>query len=292
MEIKNKENIMKKTSFNKCPVCGATGLELFQAFELEEINRERYDSLIQAHITLYGSVQYPSHDYATPCRKCKGGHDIKVTEFRKRANIPVSFYDSLIEDFDRNIYVKENGDVIDISKTMQVIDKFINNFSEWQKRGMGLYIYSGTKGSGKTLLASCICNSLIKTYPVSTKFVSASNLLNLAKNSDGSGNYGTDAISLLCNCALLVIDDLGQKNCGTNWMEDVLFQIIDERYQKKLPTIYTSNIKRNQLEMDDRIVDRVNGTTFEIVLPEICVRAKEALTRKKDFLKDLGLLGD
>lgn len=290
MEIsQNKEQNMKKYVSSKCPLCDGTGIEDFQASELMEIDAERFKGIIDTHIELYGSINHPSQGYAIPCRRCNGGYVQKVKAVQERANIPHSFYDKCIEDFDRNIYLQSNGTAQDISKMMKAVDSFITEFPKWEEQGMGLYICSGMKGSGKTFLASCICNSLIKTYPINTKFVSASELLNLSKQSDGSGNYERDPISLLCNCKLLVIDDLGQKNCGTDWMNDVLFQIVDARYQNKLVTIYTSNVKVSKLELDDRIVDRINSRTFQMSLPEYCVRAKEANTKKLEFLKRMGI---
>jgi len=286
----SKDQNMDKLVFNKkCPICQDSGVELFQAKELAKMNSDKYKSIIDAHIELYGSVEFPSQSYAIPCRGCNGGYAQKVQTAQQRANIPSSFYDKYIEDFDRNIYLHPDGKPADISKIMQAVDSFIKDFKKWDDEGLGLYICSGMKGSGKTFLASCICNSLIKNYPINTKFISASELLNLSKQSDGSGNYETDPIALLCNCKLLVIDDLGQKNCGSDWMNDVLFQITDARYQKRLVTIYTSNVKISDLELDDRVVDRINRTTIQMSLPEYCVRSKEANERKMEFLKKIGI---
>lgn len=274
----------------ECPVCMGTNYEIFQAWELNEIDHKRFKDIIQRHIELYGSIQQKTSGYAIPCRRCNGGHAQKVQVSREQSNIPSSFYDKKIEDFDRSIYRTQDGKVADISKMMQAVDSFILDFEKWDKKGFGLYICSGMKGSGKTFLASCICNSLIQKYPMNTKFVSASQLLNISKNSDGSGNYNTDQLSLLCKCKLLVIDDIGQKNCGSDWMNDVLFQIIDARYQQKLVTIFTSNVKIVALDLDDRIVDRINKMTFQMSLPEYCVRAKEANEQKTEFMKEIGLM--
>lgn len=287
----NSAQIMSKFAYNNnCPVCKGTGREILQAVELAEIDSERFEKTIDEHVKTYVLLNTMTNGYAIPCRRCNGGYDQKVKEIHQRANIPQSFYDKYIEDFDRNIYLKSDGKPADISNIMSAVDDFIEHFNEWDSEGLGLYICSGMKGSGKTFLASCICNSLIKRYPINTKFVSASNLLDLSKQSDGSGNYDTDPISLLCNCKLLVIDDIGQKNCGSDWMNDVLFQITDARYQQKLVTIYTSNVKISNLELDDRIVDRINTTTMQMSLPEYCVRAKEANEKKRDFLRRRGLM--
>lgn len=46
----------------------------------------------------------------------------------------------------------------------------INNNTTFRKQGRGLYIYSNTKGSGKTLLACCLANEVLKKQDVSVKF--------------------------------------------------------------------------------------------------------------------------
>ena len=284
------QNMTKSTCDDRCPVCKGTGIESVQAMELMDIDREKYRETIELHIATYGTINFPTNGYGIPCRRCNGGHSQRVKVARERANIPSSFYNSYIEDFKTDVYMDSKGEKIDITKTINAVKDFIGNFDKWDKEGLGLYIYSGMKGSGKTFLASCICNSLLRKYPVGTRFVSASNLLNLSKQSDSSGNYENDPISLLCNCKCLVLDDLGQKNCGSEWLNDVLFQIIDSRYQKGLVTIYTSNVKISNLELDDRVVDRINKTSFQLCLPEYCVRAREANEKKLEFLKARGLL--
>lgn len=65
-------------------------------------------------------------------------------------------------------------------------------------------------------------------------------------------------------CALLVLDDLGAeqvKNSG--WVEDRLFQIIGERHDNLLPTIFTSNLSLK--EVADRIGERIAWRIAEMV---------------------------
>lgn len=260
---------------DECPICKGSGYEI-----IKKKCPEIYNDDIEV-------------EFAIPCTRCNGAIQKRTEEFRQRANIPVSFYDSDMTKFNRNIYRRADGTFVDISKQMKVIDSFVENFEKWDKEGMGLYIYSNMKGSGKTFLASCICNTLIAKYPMSTKFVSASNLLELSKQGSDekyASVYDRDPIELLCNCKLLVIDDLGQKTNGLGWLEDILFRITDSRMQKKLVTIYTSNIQMGNLEFDDRIVDRINRTCTQISLPEYCVRSKEGNEIKRQFLAELGLV--
>lgn len=282
----NREHSMTKSIYDeRCPECKGTGWETVPYPD----DREQQQRL-QA---IYGELGN-HHPYTIPCRRCNGGHVTKVEIAKNAAKIPNSFYDKKISDFDWNIYRDQEGKEINTSKQKSMVENFIDDFAEWERdddtKGVGFYIYSSMKGSGKTLLASAICNSLISKYPMQTRFVSASQLLNLAKQSDGSGNYERDPLSLLCNCKLLVLDDLGQKNSGSDWMNDVLFQIVDARYQQKLITIYTSNVPLQSLDFDDRIVDRIYKTSIKLSLPEYCVRAREANEQQRRIFKKYGLM--
>lgn len=268
-----------RTSYEKeyrCPECHDSGFIC-----VEEATPDS--------IALYGN--YTPISIAKKCPYCNGGHEIRAQEIRSRADIPQAFYDKRMNDFKWDIYKKPNGEDIDLSTHKKYVDSFIENFSEWEKQGLGLYIWSSMRGTGKTYLASCICNELISRYPMGTKFVSANKLIDIAKsgNRNSRDEYEQDPIELLCKCKLLVIDDLGQKASGTEWMNDILFRILDSRLLSKSVTIVTSNIKLEALDMDDRIVDRLYKMCQSIPIPDYAVRQKEANAERVDFLRRMGL---
>ena len=227
-------------------------------------------------------------DFAEPCPHCNGGEAQKVIEIRERANIPATFYDASIENFKWDVYLDDKGNIIDLSRQRKFIESFIGDYEKWKEKGIGFYIYSKVRGSGKTFLASCICNSLMTKYKISTKFVSASSLIDLSKQEPRQGER--NPIDVMCDCNLLVLDDIGQKTTGEDWMNDLLFKIIESRYQKKLVTLFTSNMKCNELRMDDRITSRIDKISQNIPLPEYSYRSKAAYDEKKGFFKEMGLI--
>lgn len=231
-------------------------------------------------------------EYAEKCPSCNGGHVEQVQEVKKRADIPAAYYDKDYTAFNWDIYRDDKGNPVNTSEQKKYVDSFVRDYETWEEDGVGFYIYSRTKGSGKTFLSSCLCNELMEKYAIRTKFVSASNLLNIAKGADEKAldKYDRDPIGLLCNCKLLVIDDIGQKNTGGEWLTDILFRILDERTQNKRMTILTSNVKISELSFDDRIIDRINKACMLLPLPEYCVRAKESNANKIALFKKLGLM--
>jgi DNA replication protein DnaC len=227
--------------------------------------------------------------YTKPCPMCRGGHVIKVDKVRQRANIPPSFFDSYMEDFKWDIYLNEKGQVIDLSQQKKFIESFINDYEKWSAEGLGLYLWSNIRGTGKTFLASCICNELMKQKALVSKFVSASELIKM-DSEDKKTNFEKSQIDVLCDCTLLVIDDLGQQKSAENWLDDILFRIIDARYQNKRVTIITSNIELQKLRLDDRVSDRLNKMCQTIPLPDFSYRQKESKKKKVDFFKEMGLM--
>lgn len=230
-------------------------------------------------VKVYGDQADFMLDYAAPCPICNGG-DALVENIQEKAHIPAAFYDIDLKGFDWDVYEDGKGGKVDTTIAKTVAESFVSEYAVWKKRGFGLYIWSRIKGSGKTYLASAICNSLIKKYTMKPKFVSAASLIDMDKDGRTDELIGTE---------LLVLDDLGQNNIGQSWLSDILFKIFDQRMQKHALTIVTSNLPMGQLRLDDRISDRMYKTMQELPLPEFNVRAKEATTAKESMMRELGL---
>ena len=71
--------------------------------------------------------------------------------------------------------------------------------------------------------------------------------------------------------------------------QDILFRIIDKRYQANKAVIVTSNVALAELDFDDRVVDRLNAMTVTVKIPEVCIRAREANTKKRAIMQKLGI---
>ena len=58
---------------------------------------------------------------------------------------------------------------------------FILNFRKFRRDGKGFFVYSKTKGSGKTFLSICLANEVMWRYDVNVKFISILDYLDLTK---------------------------------------------------------------------------------------------------------------
>ncbi len=212
-----------------------------------------------------------------PCTRCHGGHDRKVADAKVAADIAE---DRDLPCFDWSVYGA------DLTKERRIVEKYVANLPDFEREGFGLFITSRTRGSGKTFLASAIGGELINRYALTVRFASASDLLEVSRQKRDDGG---DPLEDLISCRVLILDDLGQKLTGRDWLADVLFRIIDKRYRANRTVIVTSNVPVAELDLDDRIVDRLYRMTFTVKLPEICIRAREANTRRREIMDKLGI---
>lgn len=186
------------------------------------------------------------------------------------ATIPKAFEDVTLRTFKKSVYkLPESLNTIEIA--MKAIKYYLDNFKALQEQGKGLYISSGTKGSGKTRLAISIANKLLEEHQV--KFATSSTIIEEIKKTYHEKSEYTESklIDDLINTEILIIDDFGAEKY-TEWKDDRFYLIINERYINKKVTIYTSNYALDNLVYDERIINRIKEQAFQLQFPEESVR--------------------
>ena len=83
---------------------------------------------------------------------------------------------------------------------------------------------------------------------------------------------------------VLVIDDIGAQ-MAKDWVNTAIFKLIDKRYSNKLVTIYTSNKRIQELNMDERIIDRIQSQSLVVEFPEVPIRQMEIEKKHAEFEK-------
>ncbi len=225
-----------------------------------------------------GWEEYEKDGY-TFCRECKCGiRRRQIEENRMRfANLPSNFSKLRISSFDITAYNSPNCQNA-ARNAVKGINYYLNNFDALKGQGKGLYIYSQTKGSGKTRMAVSLANELMDKG-VQVKFATSLQILaEIKKSWDKNSEYQSESelINQLSTTEVLIIDDFDVEQGGKAWISERFYQIINSRYMDKKVTIYTSNSGIENLGYDDRIVNRIKERSFVLPFPEESVRDKIA----------------
>lgn len=209
-------------------------------------------------------------------RKCQNGCYQKMVMNSRLsfANIPPNFKDVRIDSFNTDIYSTQNNRNKAVS-ALKAIKYWLHHFEAMKQRGMGLYLHSNVKGSGKTRMAVSIANELIYDKQIQVKIATSLQILNEIKASwDRQGGERSESklFDFLSTAKVLIIDDFGVENSERDWIREKFYHIINTRYVDNKVTIFTSNSSLESLRYDDRITNRIKERTYQIPFPEESVR--------------------
>ena len=214
-----------------------------------------------------------SYEYLFPCKCVKNEESQLRKNNKKFAAVPQLYRNARFENFESDIYRDiKSRELANVA--LRDSKMFVEKFEKKKKKGMGLYIYSTCRGSGKTRLASTITNELTER-DIRVRFESANNILTEIQKSWNTQDM-TEATILnrYMEPKVLVIDDFGARS-GRDWIDEKYLMIIDSRYQKNKITIFTSNFEIEKLPFNDmRIIDRLSDVErFHVVrMPNESIR--------------------
>lgn len=147
--------------------------------------------------------------------------------------------------------------------------------------GLGIYLF-GDKGSGKTLLTACMLDDLNNQF-IECMFTNVQKIKENLLSIDMRKQKGF--LERVTTVPVLFIDDFAtesfKKNGEDNWVQDIVYDIVNTRYNNMLPIIYTSNCSLKEcLEQKgilEKTIDRIFESTVQIKLelPSYRLRKKE-----------------
>lgn len=174
------------------------------------------------------------------------------------------------------------------AKLSEAMIRYAVNFPHFLKDGKGLLLF-GPVGTGKSFYAACIANRVID-MGYSAKMTNFATLTNdLQGMSEGRNQYIED----LNRYSLLIIDDLGAER-KSEYMQEMVFNIIDSRYRSGLPMVITTNLSGDEIKKPEntsyaRIYDRLLGCCFPQEITGPSRRKKELRESFGDMRAVLGL---
>ena len=134
---------------------------------------------------------------------------------------------------------------------------YAKNFDEVLQTGRSC-IFVGKPGTGKTHLAIGIALSIMQQQK-SALFVTVQRLIRRVKDSwHTKEETESEVIDAYASPDLLILDEVGVQ-FGSEFEKQVLFDVLNERYEKLKPSILLSNIPSEQLSdyLGERVTDRL-----------------------------------
>jgi DNA replication protein DnaC len=194
------------------------------------------------YVRLDVPVGHPDFGRAVQC-ECKEREIVERERLKLRAV-------SSLKPFDKKTFSTFDPSVPGVREAHEVALRYAEDPVGW-------LIFQGGYGCGKTHLAAAIAHQ--REDEGDTVFFSiVPDLLDHLRAAFAPTSELTyDALfERVRESGLLVLDDLGAEN-GTAWATEKLFQLINYRYNYRMPTVITTNA-RLMSHMDERIRSRLN----------------------------------
>ncbi|MFQ6070589.1 MAG: ATP-binding protein, partial [Candidatus Aminicenantales bacterium] len=201
-------------------------------------------------------------------KRCKCYLEKQVELLLEESNIPRRYMNCTLKNFE--IHNPSHRDALKISK------QFIKNFP-LQEVGL---LFIGPCGVGKTHLAVAVLRELIEKKKARCCFCDFRELIKEIQRtySPDSPLTESEVLEPVFQSDVLVLDELGAKRPSA-WVEEMIFYIINYRYNHKKLTVFTSNYLDTEEEEDrrdsfykkkeDTLVDRI-GVRLRSRLYEMC----------------------
>ncbi len=141
---------------------------------------------------------------------------------------------------------------------------------EFAKSPEGWLVFSGGVGCGKTHLASAIANYRYQNKKPALFVVVPDFLDHLRSTFSPESKTSYDRLfESIKSSPLLILDDFGQQST-TPWAQEKLYQMINHRYNSRMPTVITTTASTEELDspISSRFVDPKLSMIFHIMAPD------------------------
>ncbi len=219
----------------------------------------------EGHCEHHGAFQALEINGRVVCPRCEHARQVqdaqreaeqrrRQAELRSivlRSGVPPRFQSKTFDGFETD------GDD-NKARVLRICNAYADRFDERHAAGGGL-VMCGKVGTGKTHLACAIANTVLAAGRTAL-FISVLNAVRRVKQTYSKTSTETEqeAISQFFRPDLLIVDEVGVQ-LGTTAEHNILFEIINGRYERVLPTILLSNLTEKEMDetLGERIMDRM-----------------------------------
>lgn len=209
------------------------------------------------------------------CPKCNEAQNRKNIEFRNaelkrerleklalkinQSGIPTRFADRSFENFIAVSPEQKNA--------FRFASEYANTFGEDAFKTGRSVIFVGKPGTGKTHLAIAIAIRVM-LLGGNVIFTTVFRALRRVKDTwrNGSGESETEVVDEFSKVPLLILDEIGVQ-FGSETEKNIIFDILNARYESRLPTILLSNLMPSELIafVGERVIDRFREDDGKII---------------------------
>ena len=175
------------------------------------------------------------------------------------AGIPDRFHTRTLDTFEAE--TPEQQYALEFAKT------YAASFSDALKTGR-CALFVGKPGTGKTHLAVGIGLRIMGAENRTVLFTTVMRAIRRVKDSWAKDSRETEsqAIAALTYPDLLILDEVGVQ-FGSDFERNMMFDVLNERYEKRRPTILLSNLSKDELVgfLGERVFDRMREDSGKFV---------------------------
>lgn len=185
----------------------------------------------------------------------------KAQHLREESNLGTRFLNRTFGNFDKN---RE-------PTAYDACVKYANRDTLFTEPHNGLMLLGGV-GTGKTHLAAAIANCFVDRGIITLFGTFSEHLEHIREEFDHGGER--EYLAKMKSVPVLVIDDIGKER-RTEWSQQILFDVVNSRYEHMLPIILTTNFDA------DGLGNHVGGAVWSRLF-EMCGSVK---TGNRDYRK-------
>jgi DNA replication protein DnaC len=151
-------------------------------------------------------------------------------------------------------------------RALAFAESYADGFDEVLKTGRSA-LFIGRPGTGKTHLAAGIGLRLMHRDGRTVLFSTVVRAIRRVKDTWGRDSRETQAIAALVFPDLLILDEVGVQ-FGSETERLILFDVLNERYEKRRPTLLLSNFDVDAVRsyLGERIFDRLREDGGDVVV--------------------------
>lgn len=168
-----------------------------------------------------------------------------------QSGIPERFHDRCLENFMAETPTQK--------KALAFAQVYADEFAHVLAIGRSA-LFVGKPGTGKTHLAAAIGLQVMRRQNRTVLFTTVMRAIRRVKDTwvKGCEESESQAIATLVSPDLLILDEVGVQ-FGSDFERNILFDVLNERYEKRRPTILMSNLPVAEVSayLGERVIDRI-----------------------------------